>query len=117
MGDPVLDEIERLAHEAPDNWDSYGAPAVTREAVKRARDSVDAIYWRLADRWISPTAGPDAAGGVELIWKSPRGALHVRVGTGERFKVFTMRGEVLTGPAQLQTLGELIELLKAHLQR
>ena len=116
MGDPVLEAIERLATE-PSNWDSYGASAVSPVAIARARRCVEDAQWRLAPHFVAPAVGPDVDGGVELIWSSPRGRVHVHVGTGERFRVLIMRGERLDGPAQMKTPADLIDLLKTHFQR
>jgi hypothetical protein len=117
MGDPRLDDaIERLA-DLPAGWDSYGAPPIERAVLDRAKRSLAEIEYRLAPWYIPPTVGPDVDGGVELIWRGHWTAVHVLVGAGDRFKVLVLRGEVPVGPAQMKTLGEVIDLLKTHLQQ
>ena len=116
MGDPRLDDaIERLA-DLPAGWDSYGAPPIERAVLDRAKTCLAEIRWRLAPWYVEPTVGPDVDGGVELIWKRPGSAIHVLVGTGDRFKVLVLRGETLVGPVQTKRLDEVISLLKTHLQ-
>ncbi len=117
MGDPVLDAIDRLAT-LPAGWDSYGAPAIEREALERARWCLSELRTRLGAAYRDPEVGPDVGGGVELIWEPARGSyeVHALVGAGERFKVLVLRGDTLLTSAPAKSIEFLAGVLTRHLQ-
>jgi len=116
MGDPILDAIEHLADLAP-GWDSYGAPAITREARERAKSCLAVLRDRLGPAYRDPTVGPDVGGGVELIWEPASGSyeVHALVGAGERFKVLVLRGDTLLTSAPAKSIEDLAGVLTRHL--
>jgi hypothetical protein len=60
-------EIKALAELRP-GWNSYRAPAISGDAIKRALDVVALVVLRGAPL---PSAAPSADGGVMLSWDLP----------------------------------------------
>ena len=76
----ALKEIESL----PANWDSYGAPPITKAAIKAARNLLNALVDTqpdLGDAVRPYSVVPLASGGVQLTWRVVHGVeLEVEIG-------------------------------------
>jgi hypothetical protein len=84
----VLKDINQALEEIGSlhaNWDSYGAPSITKSAIKAAKGLlntlVNAQAQRLGDAVRPYSLVPLASGGIQLTWRSLRtGELEVEVG-------------------------------------
>ena len=74
----VLKDINQALEEIGSlhaNWDSYGAPSITKSAIKAAKGLlntlVNAQAQRLGDAVRPYTLVPLASGGLQLTWRAP----------------------------------------------
>jgi hypothetical protein len=77
----ALEEIASL----PSNWNSYGAPPITRPAIKAARSLLDTLVntqgSKLGDAVRPYSLVPLATGGLQVTWHGPHAAeLEVEIG-------------------------------------
>lgn len=75
-----LDEISSLES----NWDSYGSVPAAVEAITKARNLIANVYrtlWPTAGQNVIPFAiAPLSGGGIQIEWRSRRGAIEVEIG-------------------------------------
>jgi hypothetical protein len=75
-----LDELGSLEN----NWDSSGSEPPAVEAIIKARNLIDSVYrtlWATAGQNVIPFAiAPLSGGGIQIEWRSRRGAIEVEIG-------------------------------------
>lgn len=74
-GEQLLDEIAAL----PNNWDGYGAPAMTKETCATAKAAVSGLLRHVP----LPEITPNSNDTISLEWDAARGVAHLEIGANQ----------------------------------